>query len=197
MKRALHIISSARGDLSYSRGLSTAIINKLIENNEIDTVVERDLTKSPPPLLNEPLIWEFYKFPAMIDEKGKQLLTYADAIFNEVHQADIIVISTPMHNHGVSSHLKAWVDQLVRAGVSYKFNNDGTRTGCLNNKKVYLAIASGGKSSNWPATYEFIESYLKAVFSAYTGITDVCTYRIEGTAEKDFKVNYQEIIKNI
>lgn len=197
MKRALHIISSARGELSYSRGLSAAIINKLIDKKEIDTVVERDLTKSPPPFLNEPLIWEFYKFPAMIDSKGKQLLTYADAIFNEVDQADIIVISTPMHNHGISSHLKAWIDQLVRVGVSYKFNDDGTRTGCLTNKKVYLAIASGGKLSYWPAAYEFIESYLKAVFSAYTGITDVCTYRIEGTAEKDFKVNYEEIIENI
>lgn len=197
MKRALHIISSARGELSYSRGLGTAIINKLIDKKEIDTVVERDLTKSPPPFLNEPLIREFYKFPAMIDEKGKQLLTYADAIFNEVDQADIIVIGTPMHNHGISAHLKAWVDQLVRVGVSYKFNADGTRTGCLSNKKVYLAIASGGKLSYWPAAYEFIESYIKAVFSAYTGITDVCTYRIEGTAEKDFTVNYTEIIENI
>jgi FMN-dependent NADH-azoreductase len=159
--------------------------------------VERDLTKSPPPFLNEPLIWEFYKIPALIDAKGKQLLTYADAVFNEVVQADIIVIGTPMHNHGISAHLKAWIDQLVRVGVSYKFNDDGTRTGCLNNKKVYLAIASGGKLSYWPAAYEFIEAYIKAVFSAYTGITDVCTCRIEGTAEKNFAVNYEEIIKNI
>jgi FMN-dependent NADH-azoreductase len=197
MKRALHIISSARGEQSYSRGLSTAIINKLIDKNEIDTVVERDLTKSPPPFLNEPLIWEFYKFPTMTDEKGKQLLSYADAIFNEMNQADIIVIGTPMHNHGISSLLKAWIDQLVRVGVSYTFNTDGTRTGCLKNKKVYLAVASGGRLSYWPASYEFIESYIKAVFSAYTGITDVCTYRVEGTAEENFKVNYQEIIKNL
>jgi FMN-dependent NADH-azoreductase len=112
-------------------------------------------------------------------------------------QADIIVIGTPMLNHGISSLLKAWIDQLVRVGVSYKFNADGTRTGCLNNKKVYLAIASGGKLSYWPAAYEFIESYIKAVFSAYAGITDVCTYRVEGTAEQDFKVNYQEIIGNL
>ena len=197
MKRALHIISSARGELSYSRGLSTAIINKLIEKKEIGTVVERDLTQSPPPFLNDPLIWEFYKFPGMADEKGRQLLTYADAIFNEMEEADIIVISTPMHNHGVSAHLKAWIDQLVRVGVSYKFNADGTRTGCLNNKKVYLAIASGGRSAYWPAAYEFIESYIKAVFSAYAGITDVCTYRVEGTAEKDFTANYTDIIENI
>lgn len=197
MKRALHIISSARGEQSYSRGLSTAIINKLIDKNEIDTVVERDLTQSPPPFLTEALIGEFYKFPGMIDEKGKQLLSYADAIFNEMDQADIIVIGTPMHNHGISALLKAWIDQLVRVGVSYTFNADGTRTGCLPNKKVYLAVASGGKLAYWPAAYEFIESYIKAVFSAYTGITDVCTYRVEGTAEQDFKVNYQEIIENI
>jgi FMN-dependent NADH-azoreductase len=197
MKRALHIISSARGGLSYSKGLSTAIINKLIEKNEIDTVVERDLTQSPPPFLNEPLVWEFYKFPEMIDAKGKQLLAYANAIFNEMEQADIIVIGTPMHNHGISALLKAWLDQLVRVGVSYKYNADGTRTGCLTNKKVYLAIASGGKLSYWPAAYEFIESYIKAVFSAYTGITDICTYRVEGTAEKDFTINYAAIIENI
>lgn len=197
MKSALHIISSARGGLSYSRGLSTAIINKLINKNEIDKVVERDLTKLPPPFLDEALIWEFYKLPEMIDEKGKQLLSYANTIFNEMNQADIIVISTPMHNFGVSSLLKAWLDQLVRVGVSYKFNADGTKTGCLNNKKVYLAIASGGRLAYWPREYEFIESYVKAVFSAYTGITDVCTYRVEGTAEQNFKVDYEDIIQNL
>jgi FMN-dependent NADH-azoreductase len=197
MKRALHIISSARGQQSYSRGLSTAIINKLLDKNEIDTVVERDLTKTPPPFLNEPLVWEFYKFPGMTDEKGKQLLSYADAIFNEVNQADIIVIGTPMHNHGISALLKAWIDQLVRVGVSYRFNADGSRTGCLHNKKVYLAVASGGKLAYWPAAYEFIDSYIKAVFSAYTGITDVCTYRVEGTAEPGFKVDYEQIIENL
>jgi FMN-dependent NADH-azoreductase len=197
MKRALHIISSARGELSYSRGLSTAIINKLIDKNEIGTVVERDLTKSPPPFLDTQLIWEFYKFPEMIDAKGKQLLAYADTVFNEMDQADIIVIGTPVHNHGISSYLKAWIDQLVRVGVSYKYNGDGTRTGCLNNKKVYLAVAMGGKLAYWPPAYEFIESYIKAVFSAYAGITDICTYRIEGTAEMGFKVNYEEIIENI
>jgi FMN-dependent NADH-azoreductase len=197
MKRALHIISSARGELSYSRGLSSAIINKLIDKNEIGTVVERDLAKSPPPFLHEQLIGEFYKFPEMIDATGKKLLAYADTIFNEMDQADIIVIGTPVHNHGISSHLKAWIDQLIRVGVSYKYNVDGSRTGCLNNKKVYLAIASGGKLAYWPSTYEFVESYIKAVFSAYTGITDICTYRVEGTAERGFKVNYEEIIENI
>jgi FMN-dependent NADH-azoreductase len=197
MKSALHIISSARGGQSYSRGLSTAIIKKLLDKNEIDTVVERDLTQLPPPFLDEALIGEFYKQPEMIDAEGEQLLAYSNSILNEMKRAEIIVIGTPMHNLGISALLKAWLDQLVRVGVTYRFNEDGTRTGCLQNKKVYLAISSGGKLSYWPAAYEFIESYIKAVFSAYVGITDVCTYRVEGTAEKNFKVNFQDIIQSL
>ncbi|OQP58784.1 FMN-dependent NADH-azoreductase [Niastella populi] len=197
MKRALHIISSGRGERSYSRALGTAIIQKLIGKNEIGTVVERDLSKSPPPLLDEALVGEFYKLPETIDAKGKQLLTYADTIFNEMKEADIIVIGTPMYNFGISGLLKAWIDQLVRVGITYTYNADGTRTGCLLNKKVYLAVASGGRLSYWPEAYEFVESYIKAVFSAYTGITDVCTYRVEGTAEQHVTVNYEEIIQSI
>jgi FMN-dependent NADH-azoreductase len=116
----------------------------------INTVVERDLTKSPPPFLDEALIGEFYKFPEMIDAAGEQLLDYAISIFNEMQQADIIVIGTPMHNFGISALLKAWIDQLVRVGVTYRFNEDGTRSGSLQNKKVYLAISSGGRLAYWP-----------------------------------------------
>jgi len=104
MKRALHIISSARGEQSYSRGLSTAIINKLLDKYEIDTVEERDLTQSPPPFLTEALIGEFYKFPEMIDEKGKQLLSYADAIFNEMD----IVVRSFQYNYRFAGYKSLW-----------------------------------------------------------------------------------------
>ncbi|HWV32160.1 MAG TPA: NAD(P)H-dependent oxidoreductase, partial [Dyadobacter sp.] len=181
MKRALHITSSARGAQSYSRRLSAAIIQKLTDRKEVGVVTERDLTRMPPPFLDEKLIGEFYKPADMVSDEGRGLLRYADAIFTEIDKADIIVISTPMHNLGVSAPLKAWLDQLVRVGVTYRFNEDGSRAGYFQNKKVYLAIASGGKQEFWPEGYEFIESYIKAVLSAYTGITDVSTYRVEGT----------------
>src|ERR1051325_61927 len=119
MKRALHIISSARGEQSYSRKLSEAIIKKLLDRNEIDTVMERDLTQLPPPFLDEALITEFYKLPEMITEEGNKKLHYAISIFNDMKMADVIVIGTPMHNLGISSYLKAWIDQLVRVGVTY------------------------------------------------------------------------------
>ncbi len=197
MKRALHITSSARGAQSYSRRLSAAIIQKLTDRKEVGVVTERDLTRMPPPFLDEKLIGEFYKPADMVSDEGRGLLRYADAIFTEIDKADIIVISTPMHNLGVSAPLKAWLDQLVRVGVTYRFNEDGSRAGYFQNKKVYLAIASGGKQEFWPEGYEFIESYIKAVLSAYTGITDVSTYRVEGTAMGMPEIDYGEILQNL
>lgn len=197
MKKALHITSSARGAQSFSRRLSGAIIQKLTDRKEIGTVVERDLIQLPPPFLDEALIGEFYKHADLVSEEGKRLLAYSDTIFSEIDQADIIVISTPMHNLGVSAPLKAWLDQLVRVGLTYKFNEDGSRTGCFKDKKVYLAIASGGKQVFWPQGYEFIESYIKALFSAYTGITDVSTYRVEGTAMGIPEIDYEEILEDL
>jgi FMN-dependent NADH-azoreductase len=197
MKNALHIISSARGAQSYSTGLSAAIIRKLSGKNEIQSVVERDLTKTFPPFINEMALAELYKFSPAISEENQHLFQYSDAIFNEIKNADVIVIGTPMHNLGISSPLKAWIDQLIRFGKTYTYDNNGSRKGLLAGKKVYLAIASGGRSSQWPDGYEFIESYVKAVLHSYAGITEICTFRVEGTAERDFAVDYEKILQNL
>ncbi len=193
--KALHIISSPRGAQSYSRRLSTAIIERLLEKNIVRTVIERNLIEKIPPHLNETLIAEFYKAPEKINTNP--MLAYADSIFCEVKEADVVIIGTPMHNLGISAPLKAWIDQLIRFGITYGYGKDGKREGYLNGKKVYLAIASGSRLSDWPGNFDFIESYIKAVFNTYLGITDICTFRVEGTASNEFKEDYREIIKNI
>ena len=195
MKNLLHIVSSARGKQSHSFGLSSAIVKKLQAKNEVETVVEKNLIKEPPVLIGETLIGEFYTLSDAIDHNENSLLNYSNTIFNEVQKADIIVIGTPMHNFGVSAHLKAWIDQFIRMGKTYKYNNDGTRTGLLKGKKIYLAIASGGIYSN--EEDEFIEAYIKAVFKQYAGITDISTYRVNGTAYPNFEENYEKIIQDL
>lgn len=197
MKNVLHIISSARGSQSYSKGLSSAIVKKLMDQHAESAVVERNLADTFPPFINEHLIGEFYKAPDNIDDAGKQLLKYADTIFNEVKEADLIVIGTPMHNLGISAPLKAWIDQLIRFGITYGYNQDGTRNGFLTGKKVYLAIAMGGKIRENSGPDQYISDYIKAVFSAYTGITDVSTFCVAGTVETGFDGNYEDIIQNL
>lgn len=197
MKTILHIISSARGEQSFSLGLSSSLLEKLKKREDVHSIIERDLTKDIPPLLDNKMIFEFYKYPGTTDEEGEKLLEYSTAIYNEIDAADTIIIGTPMHNFGISAPLKAWIDQLVRFGKTYTYNNDGTRSGIFKNKKIYLAIASGGSSSGLASENEYIETYLKAVFKEYVGITDVETYRVENTAQPQFVANYEEILENV
>ncbi|WP_212004820.1 FMN-dependent NADH-azoreductase [Chitinophaga sp. HK235] len=196
-KTVLHIISSARESESYSKGLSSAIVDKLIRKHDIDAVIERNLTKELPPFLDGNLIGAFYKDPRSVNEKERRLLEYADSVVNDVSNADILVLGTPVHNLGMSALLKAWIDQLVRFGVTYCYDENGVRKGNLNGKKVYLAIASGGKLEYWPGDHEFIASHVSATFNAYVGITEVHTFRVEGTAVPGFQADYQKILENL
>lgn len=196
-KTILHVISSARGNESYSRGLSSAIVEALKELHDIDTIIEKDLTKDVPPIFEEHLTNAFYKDPRAADEKMQQVLEYADRTVHEVHEADILVLGTPMYNLGMSALLKAWIDQLVRFGVTYHYDENGRRQGKLNGKKVFLAIASGGKQSDWPDAYEFISAHVTAVFNAYVGTTEVQTFRVEGTASPGFQADYRKILERL
>ena len=193
MKNILHIISSARGELSYSNKLSAFILERLLQQGNINKITVRDLVKDTPPHADEVSIHEFYKYPGSYDEQSNQLLSYANTIVDEVREADIIVIGTPMFNLGISTPLKAWLDQLIRAGVTYVFDEQWNRVGQFKDKKVYLAVASGGRSAEGAPDY--ISAYLKDVFRSYTGITDVETYRIEGTMENGFTADYKDILK--
>lgn len=198
MKNILHIISSARGSKSYSYGLSKTIVEKLMATDPSVVITERNLTLEFPPYIDEALVPELYKSPTDYNETSNKLLEYSDTIFNEVKNADIIVIGTPTHNFSISAPLKAWIDLLVRVGISYGFDNTGARVGYLKGKKVYLAIASGGKSSTTAEGNDYLESYIKAVFDAYTGITDIRTFRVEGTIQNDYsKDDYKKIIQNL
>lgn len=194
MKNILHIISSARGEQSYSTHLSSAIVEKLLQRENINKIIVRDLIKETPPHADKVSIHEFYKHPELYDEHSKHLLSYADTIVDEVREADIIVIGTPMFNLGISTPLKAWLDQLIRAGVTYVFDGQWNRVGQFKGKKVYLAVASGGKSTEGAPDY--ISAYIKDVFRSYTGITEVETYRIEGTMENGFTADYEGILKD-
>ncbi len=195
-KTALHIISSARENASYSKGLSSAIIEKLFLHQEIDAVIERDLTRLSPPPPQQELINAFYKHPASLTTTEQSLMTYADAIVQEISTADILVLGTPMYNLGMSALLKAWLDQLVRMGVTYDYDEHGLRKGRFNGKTIYLAIASGGISDKSPNAQEFIASHIHAVFNTYIGNTTVKTFRIEGTVMPGFQADYNKILEN-
>lgn len=195
MKKLLHIISSARGNQSYSKGLSSAIVQQLKDQRLVDSVVERDLSKDAPTFLDTETVHEFYKMPSD-DDASRRLLQYTSSLLEEVTAADILVIGTPVHNLGIAAPLKAWLDHLVRVGVTYGYNENG-KTFLLAPKKIYLAIASGGPVDRTNPENEFVDTYFRAVFDAYLGFSDVTTFRIGNTVAPGFVPDYASILQTL
>ena len=105
----------------------------------------------------------------------------SDALIGELVTADVIVLAVPMHNFGIPSTLKAWIDHVVRAGRTFIYSEGGPE-GLLKGKRLILVLASGGVYSNGPAKQlDFQEPYLRAVLG-FIGLTDIEVVRVEGVA---------------
>jgi FMN-dependent NADH-azoreductase len=100
---------------------------------------------------------------------------------SELLQADILVIATPMWNFSVPSALKAWVDHVVRAGLTFEMSAEGPR-GLLRNKKAIIVTSAGGLCAQGPLEgWDACGGYLKNLLH-FLGVSEVEWIRSEGRA---------------
>lgn len=179
MKNILHIISSPRAEVSASRKLGNAVIQKIQEKYSDTIVKERDLTKSKVPLLEEVHINTFFTPAENHSEEQQSISKYSEGLITELKEADIIVIDSPMYNFSVPATLRAYFDFTSRAGYTFKYDENGPK-GLLNDKKLYIAFTSGNIYSEGP--YQIYDSnipYIKNIFGFY-GVSDISVFRAEG-----------------
>ncbi|MCP2025530.1 FMN-dependent NADH-azoreductase [Flavobacterium sp. HSC-32F16] len=187
-QKILRIITSTNGDTSFSNQLSNAVIEKLAAANPEINVKTLDLTKTPLPYLTNSHISAVYAPAETHTAAQTEALKYSDEAIETLLESDIIVIGVPLYNFGIPAVLKGWIDQVARAGKTFSYSAEGPK-GLVTDKKVYLSIASGAIFSEGPyKSYDFSESYLRTVLG-FLGMTDVTTFRVEGTAIPDFAEN--------
>lgn len=97
------------------------------------------------------------------------MLALSDHLISEIQSADTLVISTPIYNFGIPSSLKAWVDQIARAGITFRYTENGPE-GLLQGKRAIIAIASGGTQVG--SDIDWASGYLKHIME-FIGISDV------------------------
>ncbi len=116
----------------------------------------------------------------------KEVLALSDTLFAELQQADEFVFGVPMHNFGVPSVLKLWIDQIARVGKAFSYA-DGKPKGLLTGKKATFIIATGGiyDPQTQMASFNFVEPYLRSVFG-FLGVTDVTFLTAGGTAALNY-----------
>jgi FMN-dependent NADH-azoreductase len=181
MKKILHIISSPRGAASFSIKLGNAIVEKLKAEYPGSTVKETNLVNKHFPHLEEAHLTSFFTPAENRTPENIEAVKHSDEAIQDIMDADIIVIGAPMYNFTIHSALKAWLDHIVRAGVTFKYGENGP-IGLIEGKKVYIAETSGGIYSEGPRKdIDFIAPLLKAIFT-HIGLTDVTVFRIEGTS---------------
>ena len=143
MKKILHLISSFRGDDSYTIKLGNAIVYKLKAENPGAIVQDVNLAVENYPHLDAPHFQAFMTPTADLTDADKEAISYSDKALSLLMDADYVVIGSPFYNFGISSALKAWIDHIVRAGVTFRYDQNGPE-GLVKGKKVYVAMASGG-----------------------------------------------------
>lgn len=186
--KILHLTSSPRGEASMSIKLGNAVVEKLKEENPDSTLIVHDLANTPFPHLEEVHLASFFTPAENFTPELTDAIKHSDEAIAELKAADVIVIGVPMYNFGISSTLKAWIDHIARAGQTFRYTEKGPE-GLIKDKKIYLAIATGGVYSQGPATaYDFTEPYLRHTLG-FLGMTDITVFRVEGLALADVKEN--------
>src|SRR5437879_2758900 len=181
MKNILFVLSSPRGWKSYSHQFASHIVDDLKARHPGAQVVVRDVAKEPLPHIDGAFATGRALPPEKRSPAEAKALALSDALVDELAAADIVVFAVPMHNFGLPSSLKAWIDHVVRPGRTFSYSEKGPE-GLLKGKKAVIVVARGGVYSEGPARQlDFQEPYLRAVLG-FIGITNVHAVRIEGVA---------------
>lgn len=188
MKNILHIVTSPRGAQSYSIQLGNALTDKIALANPGSTVTQLNLAESPYDHISGEMIAAFFTPQEQLSDDQKVIIKPSNDAVEQLLNSDILVIGLPLYNLGIPSNLKSWLDNVVRAGKTFAYSEQGPR-GLLEGKKVYIAVASGGVYSEGPfKAFDFIEPYLRGTFG-FMGITDVEFVRAEGTSRPELQEN--------
>ncbi|GIT91190.1 FMN-dependent NADH-azoreductase [Jannaschia pagri] len=164
MSHILQIDASARTEGSVTRDLTRQIAARLG-----GTVDHLDLAATPLPQLTED--WVGANFTPVGDrtDAQKAVLSQSDDLIARVQAADTLVIGLPIYNFGLPSALKAWIDLIARAGVTFSYSPDGPK-GLLTGKRAVIAVASGGTPVD--SEIDYATPYLRHALG-FIGIHDV------------------------
>jgi len=159
----LVVQSSANPENSTSNKVALRIAESF---GGADTV--RDLSKGVS-LLDADWVAHRGKTPADYDAAAREAFAESDELIAELQAADVIVIGAPLYNFSIPAALKAWIDQIARAKVTFAYSANGPE-GLLKGKKVYVALSSDGVPMG--SAVDFASPYLRHVLG-FVGLHDV------------------------
>lgn len=206
MTQILRIDSSSRSaapadratEGSFSRALADHLVSNLTARRPGAQIVARDLIADPIPHIADTTIKGYYTPPEEMTDALRAATAQSDALITELQAADAVVISAPLYNFSVPSALKAWIDQIVRIGRTFAFE-DGQFAGLLADRPTYLALSYGaaGYAPGGPLeAYDSMRPYLLGLMN-FIGLQSVEIFTVEGTTAPDAQARLQAAMDEI
>ncbi|MET2955944.1 FMN-dependent NADH-azoreductase [Vibrio harveyi] len=164
MSRVLALKSSILGDYSQSNKL----VEDFIKNVDQDKLTVRDLAANPLPVLDFSVATAL-RATEDLSQEQQAVVDLSDTLIEEIKAADTLVIAAPMYNFTIPTQLKNWIDLIARAGVTFKYTENGVQ-GLIEGKKAIVVTTRGGIHKDSPT--DSMAPYLRTVLG-FVGITDV------------------------
>ncbi|HEY8609567.1 MAG TPA: NAD(P)H-dependent oxidoreductase [Noviherbaspirillum sp.] len=178
MTTLLQLNSSLFGENGQSTRLANQFAAAWQDAHPEGRVLVRDLAADPIPHLDGQRFAAFLSKPGERTGEQQAVVDFSDALIAELRDADVIVLAVPLYNFDVPSVLKAYFDHVTRAGVTFRYTENGP-LGLLNGKKAYVFAARGGKYAGTAA--DTSTGWLRTIL-AFIGISDVEFVYAEGLA---------------
>ena len=166
--KILRIDSSGRQRGSSSRALADELVAALADRYGQVQLVKRDLAESIPHVDQAWIEANFTPEENRSDSQRK-VLSFSDLLVAELKEAEVLVIGVPIYNFGVPAAMKAWVDMIARARLTFAYTENGP-VGLLREKKAFIVVASGGVGVDSPV--DFATPYMRQALK-FVGITDI------------------------
>ncbi|HVX66378.1 MAG TPA: NAD(P)H-dependent oxidoreductase [Bryobacteraceae bacterium] len=196
MKTLLRIDSSPLpGNASFSRRLTDEFVDHWLRTHRDGTVVSRDLTRTGMPPVGAAWVAAAHTPEESLTPAQRQTLALSDELIRELKDADEYVFGVAMHNFSIPAVLKLWIDEIVRTGQTFAYENGGPK-GLLRNKKATFLVATGGVYSEGSpmAGMNFVEPYLRTIFR-FIGVTDVEFVYVSGTGRLLYGIDRETILE--
>jgi FMN-dependent NADH-azoreductase len=187
MGSVLHMVASPRME-SYSTRVAQAFFNSYRQARPDDRIEVLDLFQADLPPFHAPQAKAKYAVMAGQAPRDEAETAWQAVIktIDHFRGFDKYVLSCPMWNFSIPYRLKQYIDIIVQPSLTVAYSPGKGYTGLVTDRPLVLILARGGgyPAGNPCETFDFQESYLRAIFR-FIGFTDIRTICIQGTLQSD------------
>ncbi len=141
--KLLHVDASPKSERSNSRALARHFVDCLRELNVKLDIDYLDLMEHPPAHINESFTIAAYTPTEQRTDAMVQTLAPSTALCKRVLDADAFLFAMPMHNFSYPSVFKAFIDNIIRAELTYVVDSTGQYVGQLVRQRTLFITTRG------------------------------------------------------